>query len=241
MALHCFLLQLLFALVVIASFVSDRQMGTHICIRSQLQLGPQLQCSILPVHPSPVTQHDFSHVYIIASTENPRQQYIKPWLTEKSILATVRISLLQTLAMWVTVNLKTGIRKVWMAEKQPPQWFWKHHWDLYLPLVARQSKEQIFREVKDPNVLKLRWSVLVNTYISPFPRYLGNAQTSQLPRARELEFILSNPSVLSQFFKLRPISTFPKFPDTVWDQAWARDHFHKGICMWPTCFGSWKK
>lgn len=54
---------------------------------------------------------------------------------------------------------------------------------------------------------------------SPFPRYLGNAQTSQLPRARELEFILSNPSVLSQFFKLRPISTFPKFPDTVWDQA----------------------
>ena len=69
MALHCFLLQLLFALVVIASFVSDRQMGTHICIRSQVQLGPQLQCSILPVHPSPVTQQDFSHVYIIASTE----------------------------------------------------------------------------------------------------------------------------------------------------------------------------
>lgn len=47
-----------------ASFVSDRQMGTHICFRSQLQLGPQLQCSILPVHPSPITQHDFSRVCV---------------------------------------------------------------------------------------------------------------------------------------------------------------------------------
>lgn len=84
-----------------------------------------------------------------------------------------------------------------MADKQPPQWFWKQGWDLYLLLVARQSKEQIFRGVKDPD--KLSWSVLVNTYIPPFSKCLGNAQTIQLLRDRELELILSNPSVLSQF------------------------------------------
>lgn len=34
--------------------------------------------------------------------------------------------------------------------------------------------------------------------LSPFSKYLGNAQIIQLPRDGELELILSNPSVLTQ-------------------------------------------